>query len=89
MLPNDLYDKRDQLVDQLSSLVNVKVTAVKPTQYGQPLPTAVGLYQIELVQKDGTSFGTGAQLLTVDTTTGASQQNELSITAENGVKAPP
>lgn len=79
MLPNDLYDKRDQLVDQLSSLVNVKVTAVKPTQYGQPLPTAVGLYQIELVQKGG------AQLLTVDTTTGASQQNELSITAEKGI----
>lgn len=83
MLPNDLYDKRDQLVDQLSSLVNVKVTAIKPTQYGQPLPTAVGLYQIELVQNDE------AQLLTVDGTTGASQQNELSITAENGVKAPP
>ncbi|WP_404996326.1 flagellar hook-associated protein FlgK [Caldifermentibacillus hisashii] len=81
MLPNDLYDKRDQLVDQLSSLVNVKVTAVKPTQYGQPLPTAVGLYQIELVRKDGKD---GAQLLTVDTTTGASQQNELSITAEKG-----
>jgi flagellar hook-associated protein 1 FlgK len=67
----------------------VKVTAIKPTQYGQPLPTAVGLYQIELVQKDGTSFGSGAQLLTVDTTTGATQLNELSITAENGVKAPP
>ncbi|MED3643619.1 flagellar hook-associated protein FlgK [Caldifermentibacillus hisashii] len=83
MLPNDLYDKRDQLVDQLSSLVNVKVRPIKPIQYGQPLPTAVGLYQIELVQNDE------AQLLTVDGTTGASQQNELSITAENGVKAPP
>ncbi|MEL3958764.1 flagellar hook-associated protein FlgK [Caldifermentibacillus hisashii] len=83
MLPNDLYDKRDQLVDQLSSLVDVKVRPIKPIQYGQPLPTAVGLYQIELVQNDE------AQLLTVDGTTGASQQNELSITAENGVKAPP
>ncbi|MEK0290464.1 flagellar hook-associated protein FlgK [Caldifermentibacillus hisashii] len=78
MLPNDLYDKRDQLVDQLSSLVDVKVTPIKPIQYGQPLPTAVGLYQIELVQKGG------AQLLTVDGTTGASQQNELSITAKKG-----
>jgi len=79
MLPNDLYDKRDQLVDQLSSLVGVKVTAVKPNQYGQPLPTAIGLYEIEIIQKDGSSLS----LLSVDNTTGASTPNELSITIEN------
>lgn len=79
MLPNDLYDKRDQLVDQLSSLVGVKVTAVKPNQYGQPLPTAIGLYEIEIIQKDGSSLS----LLSVDHTTGASTLNELTLTIEN------
>jgi len=79
MLPNDLYDKRDQLVDQLSSLVGVKVTAGKPNQYGQPLPTAIGLYEIEIIQKDGSSLS----LLSVDHTTGASTLNELTLTIEN------
>ena len=31
-IPNDLYDQRDLLVDQLSQLVNIKVKSVIPTQ---------------------------------------------------------
>ena len=30
MLPNDLYDRRDLLVDQLSNLINIQVTEVRP-----------------------------------------------------------
>lgn len=55
-LPNDLYDQRDLLVDQLSSLVNIKVTTQKPDNYGNAKPTAVGKYMIELVKKDSNSF---------------------------------
>lgn len=88
LLPNDLYDKRDLLVDQLSSLVNIKVTTEKPDHYGQPAPTAQGYYQIELVQKDGTSFGSKAMLLSVDKGTGNSTINKLTVTGENTADAP-
>jgi flagellar hook-associated protein 1 len=64
-LPNDLYDERDRLVDELSKLVNIRVTKQKPTNYGNALPIAEGLYQIELMDKDmAKSHGT-----LVDTTT--------------------
>lgn len=55
-IPNDLYDQRDVLVDQLSQLVNVKVDSVIPTQYGiANRATAEGLYKIDIVLEDGTS----------------------------------
>ena len=53
-LPNDLYDKRDALVDSLSQLVNIKVTNVIPTDYGNAKPIAEGLYNIELITKGRT-----------------------------------
>lgn len=88
LLPNDLYDQRDQLVDELSGLVNIKVSTVKPDNYGQPAATAAGLYQIELIQKDGKSFGTGAMLLSVEQTTGATTVNTLTVTVDNTVGTP-
>ncbi len=64
-IPNDLYDQRDLLVDQLSKLVNVKVESVIPTQYGiADRAVAEGLYKIELILDDGTSFN----LINVDST---------------------
>lgn len=53
-LPNDLYDKRDRLIDQLSGLVNVKVEYVKNS--GKPL--AEGQAVIKLMNDDGTEAGT-------------------------------
>ncbi len=70
LLANDIYDTRDLLVDELSSLVNIKVTKVRPTEYGNALPIAEGLYNIELVNKDGSSYtdanGNPINLLSAD-----------------------
>ena len=71
MIPNDLYDQRDLLVDQLSNLVNVKVKADVPTQYGIADPAvAEGLYNIELIKEDGSSYIPPVNLLTVTGTVG-------------------
>ncbi|WP_010676916.1 flagellar hook-associated protein FlgK [Bacillus timonensis] len=76
-LPNDLYDERDRLIDQLSELVNVKITP-NPSG-GNKDPLAVGTYSIEIVGNDGTSLGllvdgrnlsTNAVSLTTSTETG-------------------
>ncbi|MGC4377978.1 flagellar hook-associated protein FlgK [Fictibacillus sp. Mic-4] len=50
-LPNDLYDERDNLVDQLSSLLNVKVE--KNTSGGNALPIAEGTYNIFVMDSQG------------------------------------
>ncbi|WP_221566971.1 flagellar hook-associated protein FlgK [Alkalihalobacillus sp. TS-13] len=55
-LPNDLYDKRDLLVDQLSELANVKVSKVDSG--GDDLEIAEGKYTIQLVDDSGTAIGT-------------------------------
>ncbi|MFJ5623486.1 flagellar hook-associated protein FlgK [Peribacillus loiseleuriae] len=65
-LPNDLYDKRDALVDSLSQLVNIKVTNVTPTDYGNAKPIAEGLYNIELITKDGQSYTPPVNLVSVN-----------------------
>lgn len=53
-LPNDLYDERDMLVDQLSTMVNIKVT--KTGSGGQSSPLAEGIYNIELLNANGESY---------------------------------
>ncbi|PLR83157.1 flagellar hook-associated protein FlgK [Bacillus canaveralius] len=55
-LPNDLYDKRDRLIDDLSKLVNIKVT--KQPNGGLAKPIAEGTYKIEIVNDAGVSLGT-------------------------------
>ncbi|HHW36006.1 MAG TPA: flagellar hook-associated protein FlgK [Bacillales bacterium] len=50
-LPNDLYDERDRLVDELSSLVNIKVE-VQPSG-GLASANAEGLYDIYLATPQG------------------------------------
>ncbi|MCY7799362.1 flagellar hook-associated protein FlgK [Bacillus haynesii] len=54
-LPNDLYDKRDQLLDELSSMVNIKVSYTKTG--GNPLATAEGIASIEILDVNGQSLG--------------------------------
>ena len=93
-LPNDLYDRRDLLVDELSKLVNVQVDTVIPKQYGQPSKTAVGLYEIRIVGPNGSDYGEGVKLLEVNGVTGRSGINKFEIEYEgngpnklvNGIK---
>lgn len=54
-LPNDLYDRRDNLVDQLSQLVNVKVEQVGSG--GQASAIAEGKYTIKLIDDNGRDLG--------------------------------
>lgn len=50
-LPNDLYDERDRLVDELSGFVKIEVIA-KPSG-GQALAIAAGKYTINMVDNAG------------------------------------
>ncbi|KKB42995.1 flagellar hook-associated protein FlgK [Bacillus thermotolerans] len=50
-LPNDLYDERDRLVDQLSEHINVKVEKIPPG--GNALAIAEGAYKISLMTDGG------------------------------------
>lgn len=52
--PNDLYDKRDQLIDQLSKYVDIKVKHVDSG--GNSAAGTSGLVQIELMQSNGQSL---------------------------------
>jgi flagellar hook-associated protein 1 len=57
-LPNDLYDERDRLIDQLSSLVNISVDYVSPLgPNGLPIPNAEGKAVIKLVSSNGADQG--------------------------------
>ena len=91
-LPNDLYDRRDVLVDELSKYINIKVNTVVPEQYGQHPPNAIGLYEIEIVQADGSAYDDGngnrAKLLSIDTVTGQSTIQRLEVTGENSPEDP-
>ncbi|MFZ3576904.1 flagellar hook-associated protein FlgK [Virgibacillus sp. DJP39] len=54
-LANDLYDERDRLIDELSGIVNIKVTYTKS---GESSPAiADGLATIELVNDKGKGLG--------------------------------
>lgn len=91
-LPNDLYDRRDVLVDELSQYINIKVNTVVPEQYGQHPPNALGLYEIEIVQADGSPYvdadGNRAKLLSIDTVTGQATIERLEVTGDNSPDNP-
>ncbi|OMF61484.1 flagellar hook-associated protein FlgK [Paenibacillus sp. FSL R5-0490] len=86
-MPNDLYDERDLLVDSLSQLVNVKVSGVVPNTYGDAKPMAAGLYNIEIVQKDGKSYNPPISLISVTKENGIVGTNkvELEKSEESGL----
>ncbi|MBB5173762.1 flagellar hook-associated protein FlgK [Texcoconibacillus texcoconensis] len=54
-LPNDLYDERDQLVDELSEYVDVQVETV--SSGGEAKENALGQYTIKLSDEDGRAIG--------------------------------
>ncbi|MEW4285756.1 flagellar hook-associated protein FlgK [Priestia koreensis] len=60
-LPNDLYDERDRLVDQLTELVNVKVEMTPSTTgTSNALKIAEGIANIKLVGADGQELKDGS-----------------------------
>ncbi|ANB60720.1 flagellar hook-associated protein FlgK [Anoxybacteroides amylolyticum] len=79
-LPNDLYDERDRLVDQLSELVNVRVEKV--SSGGNTLKIAEGTYNVYLVDNSGNPIldGSGNKIYLVQ----GSTVNSLSIPSPNG-----
>ena len=68
LVPNELYDKRDVLVDNLSQLVSIKVNNVIPSDYGKASDVATGLYNIELMNEDGSSYVPPVNLVSVNKT---------------------
>lgn len=54
-LPNDLYDERDRLIDELSQIVNIKTTPVGSG--GNALAIADGKVSIDLVDHTGRKLG--------------------------------
>lgn len=55
-LPNDLYDERDRLIDELSQIVNIKTTPVNSG--GSSKEIADGKMNIDLVDHIGRKIGT-------------------------------
>jgi flagellar hook-associated protein 1 len=79
-LPNDLYDDRDRLVDQLSSYFNIKVAPVKSS--GNPSPLAEGIYNISIVNDDNTEIplnltGNQSSVIGIDTNGDNTQAEEV------------
>lgn len=69
LLPNDLYDERDRLIDQLSSLVNIKVDYT--SSGGNASTLAEGKVNVTLLDANSASLGqlvngTGFNKLTVN-----------------------
>ncbi|MGN7296509.1 flagellar hook-associated protein FlgK [Ferdinandcohnia sp. SAFN-114] len=52
-LPNDLYDERDRLIDELSKYVEIKVHPPRSSG-GDSLPVAEGILDISIVGENGT-----------------------------------
>ncbi|HEY4602075.1 MAG TPA: flagellar hook-associated protein FlgK [Cerasibacillus sp.] len=66
-LANDLYDERDRLIDELSSIVNIEVSYRKSASSSKDI--ADGIVTIELVDDHGSPFEPTVKL--VDGTAGA------------------
>ncbi|MDA3130948.1 flagellar hook-associated protein FlgK [Aliibacillus thermotolerans] len=60
-MPNDLYDERDRLIDQLSSLMNIEVEYEESG--GQALDAAVGKANIYLLDEEGNRITVNGDLL--------------------------
>ncbi|MFJ8257646.1 flagellar hook-associated protein FlgK [Peribacillus asahii] len=79
-IPNDLYDERDMLVDELSNYMNIKVTRVMPEEYGiADRAVATGLYNIELVKTDGSSYDSPINLVGASADEGLTGYVQLEI----------
>lgn len=72
-LPNDLYDRRDNLIDKLSSKMNIKVTYSKSSESSPKI--ADGIASIEVVDNTGNSFQ--PNIVLINGTSGQQQINEF------------
>lgn len=76
-LPNDLYDKRDRLIDELSGIVSIKVSYEKSSD--RSLDIADGIATIELADSHGKSFGSADEnTVLLDGETGEIQELNVS-----------
>ncbi len=76
-LPNDLYDERDRLIDDLSQMVNIDVEY--QSSGGQSMEIAEGIASIKLVDAEGNVVAGVPNLIDAD-----NNVNEISVTvAEN------
>lgn len=76
-VPNDLYDERDRLIDELSSIANISVTYDKSN--GQPSPIAEGVATITL-------NGVGEDVTLVDGQNGTVNHLEVVYDNENNAE---
>ncbi|UOQ48308.1 flagellar hook-associated protein FlgK [Gracilibacillus caseinilyticus] len=77
-VPNDLYDERDRLVDELSSYVDIKVDYRKSS--GQPSPIAQGIATITLVtDNEDVENDDGEPITLVDGSAGADLGSDQSV----------
>lgn len=84
LLPNDLYDERDRLIDELSKIVNIKVSYDESST--SSLDIAQGIAKIELVGDKGQALENGPIYLLEGKLAhgGASGINELSVLEQAG-----
>ncbi|WP_164668081.1 flagellar hook-associated protein FlgK [Virgibacillus doumboii] len=61
MLPNDLYDERDRLIDELSGIVNIEVSYTDSSKSAPAM--ADGLATIKLIGKNGSPLDDSAVLV--------------------------
>ena len=81
-LPNDLYDKRDGLLDELSKFANIKVSYEAPG--GNALAQAEGKAIVTLVDDKGNALGTlvdkdGANQIKVNSNADGTAVQSISI----------
>ncbi|MBD1223207.1 flagellar hook-associated protein FlgK [Virgibacillus halodenitrificans] len=81
-LPNDLYDERDRLIDELSSIVNIKVDYDKSSPSSKDI--AQGIASIEIVDDKGNSFEPAVKLLDGSKADAADAIQKLSIDYNEG-----
>ncbi|GER68774.1 flagellar hook-associated protein 1 [Weizmannia acidilactici] len=82
-LPNDLYDKRDILVDKLSSYLNITVETEKSG--GNAKANADGIYNIKMMAADGTSV----YLVQGSSYNSVEVQNGVDSDGDNIIDSPP
>lgn len=78
LLPNDLYDERDQLIDKLSEEMNIKVHLTKSSESSKDV--ADGIASIELLDESGQSIGDkGVYLIDAQSNPLEDAVNELNV----------
>src|SRR5690625_833645 len=76
-LPNDLYDKRDLLIDELSQIMNINVTYTDSSN--SSLDIGQGIASIEIVNAEGKSLESDSVFLIERNSDGSPMINELDL----------